>query len=231
MNKSIYNDLHEEKKCQKCQICNSAVITFKEVDQVKYYFFCKKCIKNKQICSKTKSQKLFLLDDSDFTNLKLIYIDNPRIDYKFYLYDDIEQIVIKKYGSLSQLENMLHSKHENKKLLREKRDTVKSERENKIKKLFFDNKLEFKNVGDVYLYINYGKLNPEDIVNNEICKINKKSFRRIELANKLQMKNIKLDETNLSCYKYINGMTDSLDDTVLDMINKTNENTQYFAQI
>ena len=115
---------------------------------------------------------------------------------------------------------LLSSSFINKKILLQeskiaKNENNKIEREKKIREIFQFNKLEFKNFGDVYAYINYGKPDLETVVNNEIIKITNKHNRRIILANELKKLNILLDESLKSCYEYINEIsTKPLDDVV-----------------
>jgi hypothetical protein len=167
-----------------------------------------------------------MLDDTDFNNLKQIYLINYSLnnDYKFYLYNDVEQITVQKYGSLENLESILKKKHERRQQLKDKKKSIKLERETILKKMFEENKIEFQNIGDSYLYINYGKPDPEIILQNEINKTYKKSIRRLELGLALEQKNILIDETYKPCYEYINGLNDDLDETVQKMVIKTLKN-------
>jgi len=79
-------------------------------------------------------------------------------------------------------------------------------REQEIKEVFKLNKLEFKNYGEVYSYINYGKPDIETIIKNELTKLADKNKRRLELSNELNKLNIPFDETFKACYEYINNI-------------------------
>ena len=72
--------------------------------------------------------------------------------------------------------------------------------------MFKNNKLEFKNYGDAYSYIHYGKPSLENIINDELDKNKQKNTRRMMLAKELHKLNIPLDETLNSCYEYINNI-------------------------
>lgn len=80
------------------------------------------------------------------------------------------------------------------------------ERKNEIQSLFSNNKLEFKNHGDCFLYINYGKPPIENILNDELEKIQTKNSRRMKLAKKLSDYDIEFEENNKLCYEYINNI-------------------------
>ncbi len=82
----------------------------------------------------------------------------------------------------------------------------KEKRENEIKEIFKLNKLEFKNYGDVYSYINYGKPDIETVMKNTLLKLNEKNERRLKLSEELIKINIPYDETYKACYEYINNI-------------------------
>lgn len=82
----------------------------------------------------------------------------------------------------------------------------KEKRENEIKEIFKLNKLEFKNYGEVYSYINYGKPDIETVMKNILLKLNGKNERRLKLSEELIKINIPYDETYNACYEYINNI-------------------------
>jgi hypothetical protein len=170
-----------------------------------HYFYCKKCIKKINIISKSKSQKIFILDDGDLNNLKYIYSWGSN-NFKYYKMTDIEKSVINKHGSFNNLKKLLIKRKKNSD---SKRNTMKNSRlnrEKEIKEIFKLNKLEFKNYGECYSYINYGKPNIETILGNELKKLEEKNRRRFKLSNELNKLNIPLDETIKACYNYINNI-------------------------
>ncbi|ARF09721.1 hypothetical protein Indivirus_2_100 [Indivirus ILV1] len=82
----------------------------------------------------------------------------------------------------------------------------KESREKEIKEIFKLNKLEFKNYGDIYSYINYGKPDINTIIQNTLSKLSEKNERRIRLSKELIELNIPYDETYKGCYEYINNI-------------------------
>ena len=54
------------------------------------------------IISKSRAQKIFVLDDTDLQNLKCIYSKGNN-NFKYYIMTDIEKTVINKYGSIENL--------------------------------------------------------------------------------------------------------------------------------
>jgi hypothetical protein len=85
-------------ECHKCG--TNTKINLCENEENLYYFFCGDCLKKINVCSKRNCHKLFLLTN-EMKNTKNIYLSNNN--NKFYLYDDIEQILISKYGSINEL--------------------------------------------------------------------------------------------------------------------------------
>lgn len=199
---------------EKCNSKNKKIAIKEHYVKTKHYMFCRNCLGNMEICSKSKSKKIFHLTDDDIKNVKLIYLENNTI-HQFYKYQDIKDVVINKYGSISNLQLLINKKNEIKEIKNQKIESTKLQRELKIRETFQMNKLEFKNYGDAYTYIHYGKPDLNTVVNNELIKISQKNARCLKLANKLKQLNIPIDESLKSCYEYINNIgTDSLEDIV-----------------
>jgi len=185
-----------------CQLCYTSV--YHTYDITKYYTLCYTCIKSNTIYSKTKCKKEFLLNDNDLKNIKMVHFNN---NYNYYLYVDIEKIIVNKYGSFQNLNLLIKNnkvKQETKKI---KSQNIQQLREKKIKEALKYNKLEFKNRGNFYSYIHYGTPTLEIIIADELKKNKEKMERRIQLSNELNKLNIPLDETLKTCYEYINNLT------------------------
>ena len=141
-------------KCQDChnQIQNNS-LTSRKVSISDHYIYCKKCLRSKEVCSLSKSKKIFLLGDDDFKKLKTIYICNPKNKNKFFIFSDVKKIVIQKYGSIENLQNIKNNKEYEKKL----KNINKNKKIENRKKLLIEelrnNKLEFKNHGDCYSFV------------------------------------------------------------------------------
>jgi len=191
--------------CENCDDIKQKIIINNHYIKAKHYLFCKKCLRDMKICSKTKSKTIFCLIDDDIKNVKFIYLENNKT-HQFYKYTDIETIVINKYGSFDNLQKIINTKNETKKIKNQKKEDTKTQREQKIKEMFQNNKLEFKNYGDAYSYIHYGKPALENVIQNELNKNKQKNNRRMMLAKELHKLNIPLDETLNSCYEYINNI-------------------------
>lgn len=197
-----------------CQSCNINIKTNIHSDQTNhYYFFCSECIKNLNVCAKSNCNKLFLLNDNDLKNLKYIYLLNNNS--KFYLYDDIKKIVVTKYGSLDNLKILIKQNKNKKKLQQQKKQNDKLKREKDLRELFIFHKLEYKNFGLCYEYVNYGKPSINVVLETELAKLEEKTKRQNDLAKILYNLNIPLDNNNKLCYEYINGITNkSIDDVI-----------------
>lgn len=170
-----------------------------------HYFYCKKCIKKINIISKSKSQKIFILDDNDLQNLKYIYSWNNN-NFKYYKMTDINTAVIIKHGSFKNLQKLLIEKKNNNDIKKKNIIDSQNVREKEIKEIFKLNKIEFKNYGDCYSYINYGKPDIETILSNELKKLEGKNKRRLKLSKELLKLDIPFNETMKACYNYINNI-------------------------
>ena len=130
-------------RTHKCETCSTHIkVNLYDKKKELYYFFCSTCLKNVNVCSKESCNKLFLLKD-ELKNAKTIYLFNNNS--KFYLYDDIKNIAITKYGSLDNLKKILEEKKISKKSRKEKVQNERINREIELKELFTLNKLEYKN--------------------------------------------------------------------------------------
>jgi len=206
-------------KCEKCGSNMHIMNNINVVDNVdnnknKYYFLCKECIKNIKICSKSKCKSIFALGDQDLSGTKIIYIGS---NCHFYIYDDIIKIIDQKYGSLDTYKVIRKQKQRQHEVAMTKRNSLRISRENELKELFRLNKLEFKNYGDCYLYIKYGKPDANVVLSNELTKSQLINNRRSKLAFELDKLNIPIDESLRTCYDYIYNLTDkskSIRDTV-----------------
>lgn len=203
-------------KCYKCHIKIPSSSVDNSFNELLYYLFCKKCIKHIDVCSRLKCKQVFLLTDKDIQHLKLVYLSNSP--HHFYIYKDVQDLVIHKYGSLEKLQEIINTKRKQKRISLDKKNENKLNRENEIKYAFMINKLEYKKHGDCYSYIHYGKPDIETIIANELIKNKDKNKRRMELANALSSHDIILDETLKNCYEYIHGLNTENINTVIKNI-------------
>lgn len=184
-----------------CQNCG--IIIQLNYDVTQYHILCYTCIRSSKICSKTSCKKDFLLNDNDLKNIKMVYNNN----YNYYLYTDIEKIIINKYGSILNLKKKIDQRNIVRNAKKNKSENLKTMRENKLKAELKRYKIEFKNHGNFYSYIHYGTPSLETIITDELKKSKEKMERRFILSNELEKLNIPLDETLKSCYEYINNLT------------------------
>lgn len=189
----------------KCDNCHTTIYTCYNGDKSQYYFFCKTCMTNLQICSKSKIKKLFYLNDNDLNNSKHVYLNNNK--YVFYIYNDIKKIIQQKYGSFENFEKLRIKKKQKKQEKLNKLSSDIQKREQMLKEELTLNKLEYSLTPDNYSYIHYGKPDLKNIISIEIEKVNSKNKRMAELAKELDKINIEVDETLKPCYDYINNIT------------------------
>ena len=98
----------------RCNRCKDKILIqskSRKYDPKIHHIFCDCCIQNIKVCSRSKCRQIFLLKDNDFKRLKHLYISNKNNKYCFYIWGEIEQFVINKYGSLEHLNQLLKDTH------------------------------------------------------------------------------------------------------------------------
>lgn len=216
-----------------CQKCYKNFKSNKKYDHNKEYIFCKDCLINMKIISKTKVKQTFYLKNEELQSIKYI---NTYCNYQFFLYDDIHQIIIDKYGSLDNFKETISekSKKENKRV--DKKQKIKMEREKKLKEILKYNKIEYKPYGDCYSYVHFGIPDIDEVVENELNKIQNISIKRINLSSELKKKGIKFDENLKPCYDYVYNLNnktlnETVRDTEIEIFLKNNTNYKELIKI
>jgi len=215
-----------------CNHCNTKVVIGKlssQIDNAKQYTFCDNCIKTQAFCSKSKCRLIFLLNDDDMKNLKYLYINNKNNKSQFYLYKDIEQVVLNKYGSFDKLNEMYEQKVDVKGKKDGKGLTAEHKRKQELISALNQNKLEFQNHGDCYSYVKYGTPDIETVIQNMLVKLKRVSERRIELAKLLSDNGVPFNEEFGPCYNYIHdigykNLAETVQDAEIDHFLRTNTN-------
>lgn len=180
-----------------------------------HLLFCSDCTDNLKLCSHSKSKRLFCLKDDDLNKLQYLYINNPTNRQKFYLYSDVENIVILKYGSIDKLKKLLKQKEEEKVIRKKDKEDRIEHRRNKLEGVCKDNKIIMKNYGDFYSYIHYGEPSIDTVIQNELKKADIKRHKMIELASELSKYGLSFDMNDKDCYNYINNLSNrSVTETV-----------------
>jgi hypothetical protein len=153
-------------RVHKCEICGNH--TKIESDLSDFHYFCTSCLPNVNVCSKKNCQKIFLLN-SELMAVKPIYLKGSN--QKFYVYEDIKQLAMVHHGSMDNLKAKLKTIHDNKKKRHLKLQSEMNKRECELREVFELHKLEFKNHGDCYSYIHYGKPDIYSILDSEMAKL------------------------------------------------------------
>jgi hypothetical protein len=183
--------------CESCK--NEFYINLEKYDENLHIILCKKCRNIKPVYIKSHCKNNFLLRDNDLKNVKYIY----GLANKCYLRDDINNIVLNKYGSINNFlkyVDIYNKKNEQRKL---KKEEIKNERRKYIQNLFVENKLEYNEIGDIFMFIETGKPSPIDIINNEIIKLDEEMTRRVQLSMHLNELGLYYDELFKPCENYI----------------------------
>jgi hypothetical protein len=196
-------------KCRKCKIRQQVTDTNGTINFDVHFILCKECYNSSKLYSKTFCLNQLALSKSDISPLKYLYTDNK--DVKYYLDDDIENIVKTKFDKIqkNKLKRIEKARH---------LALVQQERKDNLIRHLADHKLEYKRYGDCYTYVTYGYPDIELVIQNEIDKATKLSNRKYLLYNELQKFGISYSESNDSiCYEFANEITDkSLDDVISD---------------
>jgi hypothetical protein len=201
--------------CNKKLRINNLKIDSKIYDATKHFLLCKNCVTTTIVCSKSKCKEMYLLTDTDLIGIKILYIANLNNSTSYYLYSDIETIITNKYGNVDSLKKKLKKRESRKQSINEKKQKIIAKRKQELINALDENKLEFNNYGDTFMYINYGKPDIETIIKKEVKKTSKRMTRRRRLSKALSKVNIKLDETLESVNNYINNNNNNTLDEVV----------------
>lgn len=176
-----------------CHLCKTTVDHAKSENYNinKNIKLCQKCRDTNKIMNEIDVLMNYNLKKNDIIHLRTIY---ENTNNKLYLATDIEQYI--KHSRIS------------KKDLKFK---LQDDRRQHIQNLFIDNKLNYNEQGDIYMYITTGKPDPEIIISNEIQKIDRQLQRYIQLVEYLENKGINYHNITQSnyisniCIDYITG--------------------------
>lgn len=218
---------------QTCQKCSQNFKSNKEHDPYKEYVFCKDCLTNMKIISRTKIKQTFYLKDNELQSIKYI---NTYCNYQFFLYDDIYQVIVNKHGSFDNFKKTITEKNKKDNQRVEKKHKLKTEREKNLKELLKYNKLEYKSYGDCYSYVHFGIPDINEVIENELNKIQNTSIKRINISSELKKKGIKFDEDLKPCYDYIHNLNsktlhETVRDTEIEIFLKNNTNYKELIEI
>lgn len=146
----------------------------------KHILLCSACITNNETLNKFQATQKYHFNRKDYENLKYIY--NGLRSEKLYLKIELDEYAKQKHGSIynlieytKKLKIKLNIKNKNKEILINKRRA-------EIKQLFFENKLLYRETGDVYIYVFEGKLNPTNIIYNELTKYTEQAYRNSQIT-------------------------------------------------
>lgn len=208
---------YDSVKCENCSqiIHQKQSLKIHTYSPHKHYLFCSSCLKKKDIMSRTQAKRTFFLCDDEIKDLKYIHVHDHR---RFFVYDDILQVVIQKYGSFDEYKMVANERKNRVERIRRDKGKKKDEREQQLFQELKNNKLEYKTYGDCYSFIHYGKPDIKTVINNELDKVKTANQKRIDLASELEKRGVRLDVTSQSYYDYINNISSStLDEVVRDI--------------
>jgi hypothetical protein len=193
--------------CKDCQVYQFQfnLNNTRKYEQDKHHLICKWCLKKYNLWSMSKCKSIFMLNNINFKKVKCIYIDNPKNKNKFFIFNEIEPLIIEKYES-STISTSMDKINKIKKDKTKKKDDIKNKRRNELKRVLEEHKLSYKNHGDCYSYVENSYPPINEIIENEVNKLNIIRQRKIKLANELNKESIVFDEDLPSCYNYINNI-------------------------
>lgn len=193
----------------KCRKCCCDLFKNLSIDSNSQFMLCKNCKNSSKLYSKTFCLKQLLLSNNDLIPLKYLYCENSNA--KYYLDDDIECIIKKKFKTIEENKKKKIARTEHIAYMQLMRKKILEQR-------LAEYKLDVKSFGDCFTYIKYGYPEIETVIKNEINRSIELSRRKKILYEKLQKFNLPYNETTDSnCYNFINGISDkSLNDTIND---------------
>lgn len=173
--------------------------------------------------SKTHCLKDLKLRNSDISHVK--YLFNQR---KITLYDasDITNIIARKFESLEKHKIFLSDQHNKLILKNSQYEQLKQNRRGELIDALSKYKLEFKNYGDCYNYVHYGKPTIAEILRTELHLMNNINKRRAELFAIFNSKNIIYNES----LHYIKQYLYQPDNMSLDEIVNRAETDMFFIK-
>lgn len=184
----IYTNNNYNGKNNYCKLCNKFVKVIKTGETILsenhrqynnkiHFLLCKSCRNTSNITSFTICKKKYQLKKQQLNNLKILYISNIRNNNKYYIWNDINNIIISIYGSLDKFQ-LVRETDLGKKMVRERQTQLnKIHRELELRRIFKDNKLDFScNYGDCYTYVQYGWPSIDSILDNKIDEYNSESI-------------------------------------------------------
>lgn len=163
-----------------CHLCKITVGCGENYNINKNIILCKKCTDANKIMYEMDVLTHYNLKKNDIAHLKTIY---KNTNDKLYLAMDIEQYI----------------KHSNI-LKKNQKIKIQDDRRKYIQNLFMDNKLNYNEHGDIYMYVTKGQPDPDKIILDEINKTDKQLQRYIQLVEYLENKGINYHSITQSNY-------------------------------
>lgn len=154
--------VNRENGYSKCVFCNTS--TSYRLKDDKSFIVCDECQQKYDLFTKSYCMDTLLLNKNDLDALKCFHKSNQKL----YLKDDIQKLIAIKYGDD-------YKNYKEKKLLQKYKriSNINSRREERKKNLvekLADYKIECKNYGDCYTYIQFGYPDIDVVVTNELEK-------------------------------------------------------------
>ena len=169
----------------KCIFCCAS--TSYRLKNDKSFIVCNECQQNNEMFTRTYCINNLLLNKSDLNSIKCFYKSNQKL----YLKDDIQILIMLKYGNdyVNYKEKKLLHKYKRISNINLQRD----ERKEKLMEKLAEYKLEYKNYGDCYSYVQFGFPDVDIVIINELEK-----YRNIFSKQQSEPEIYFLDENTLS---------------------------------
>ena len=206
-----------------CTICNKELTIIHNVKD--HTILCKDCISSASLYPQSICKTSFMLSYNDIKILKPVYLFKKINNNtpKLYLESHILNLLLTKYNESdnNNINTILNKKRENIIIRKNKKRDIENKRRKEIKEEFELNKLDYKEFGDVYMYITTGKPSIKEIIHNEVQKLEKENIKRIELSKYLKSIGIKYNEYNNDHIMYVKQKNETIK---LSHFKPTNEN-------
>lgn len=194
--------ISRENNNSKCIFCN--VSTSYRLTDDNSFIVCDECQMTHNLFARTFCINNLLLNKRDLNTLKCFHKSNKKL----YLESDIQKLIVIKYGN----DHLNYETYKDKKLLQKytKLSNINIQRElrkTQLMEKLAEYKLECKNYGDCYSYIQFGYPDVNTVIGNELEK-----YRNI-----FSKQQCEICSSNLNIYdkKYVDNIIDIGEDNTI----------------
>jgi len=162
------------------------------------------------------------------------YLFDPRSNKKMYDRDDINNILVQKYGSVNFFNDMQINNLSTKRNKKKMNNVAINDRKEKLKDELSKWKLDYRGIyGLNYEYI-YKNLDINDVIKHELQETSLITERTIEIMDLLTANGLFYDDNMISCNEYIYELSNRTNEEIIKMAKIENlliEHTNYLVYV